>query len=442
MIWLYRFITWLATPLLRLLLWWRLYTGKEDPARLRERLGITTFPRPEGALLWVHAASVGESTSILPLLNKISERYPDLNMLVTTVTVASAKLMGKKLPQRAFHHYAPIDQPQVIKRFLRHWKPDFALWVESELWPNMILQTHRTGCEMIIVNGRMSTKSFRNWLRVRAVAVKLLDCFSIIYPQSQQDAERFRQLGAQMVEYVGNIKFDAPPLPADPKIMGELVGMIGGRPIWLGASTHPGEEAILAEVHKVLKELHPELLTIIVPRHASRGNSIAALLREKGLQIALRSKQESITAETDIYIADTMGELGVFYRLAGIVFIGGSMVAHGGQNPLEAARLDCAVVYGPHMENFRAICHELEAANACITITTVTQLEETIDELLRNQEKQEQLAQAALKMLEDKGSVVEKLLESIAPKLDAINSKYTNITQSINSNDNGNQALS
>lgn len=420
MVWLYRVVTWLASPLLRLVLWWRKRLGKEHPTRIRERLGKSALPRPDGPLLWVHAASVGESTSILPLLQRFSERYPALNMLVTTVTTSSAKLMGKKLPERAFHQFAPIDQPQVIRRFLKHWRPDYALWVESELWPNMVLQTRKSGCEMVIVNGRMSQKSFQHWLRLRGLAVRLLDCFSHIFPQSEQDARHFKQLGAQSVEYVGNIKFDAPPLPSDPKVMGELIGMIGARPIWMGASTHAGEEAILAEVHLVLRELHSDLLTIIVPRHASRGAAVSLLLRERGLKVALRSRQEPITEETDVYIADTMGELGVFYRVAGIVFIGGSLVAHGGQNPLEAARLDCAVVYGPHMENFRAICQELETAKACVPVTSLTALQETIDELLRNQEKQERIAQAALKMLEEKGSVVEALVEKLSPALDRV----------------------
>lgn len=422
--WLYRLITYLLGPLLPLYLRYRLRHGKEDKLRLGERLGHAGFPRPAGPLIWIHAASVGESTSVLPLIQALAERYPTLNILITTVTTSSATLMAKKLPERAFHQFVPIDHPSAIRRFLKHWQPKAAIWVESEIWPNMIYETHRSGCQMTMVNARMSARSFEQWKKHRNLLVPLLDCFDAFYPQSMVDAERLESLGAQGIEYLGNLKYDGAPLPIDSKATGELLGMIGDRPLWLAASTHHGEESACAQVHRVLKELYPELLTIIVPRHAHRGKSIASLIRnEHSLTVSRREKKEPIRPETDIYIADTMGELGIFYRLAGIVFIGGSLVPHGGQNPLEAARLDCALLYGPHMENFSSICRDLEVAGAAKRVASVTSLEEHVDTLLRNQEQQGQMAQAALSLLEKQGGVVEKLIEKLAPALNKLAEK-------------------
>lgn len=417
---LYRTASLLAAPLLPLWLRYRIRIDKEDALRYHEKLGKIAMHRPEGPIIWIHASSVGESLSVLPLIQEIAKAAPKAKLLVTTVTKTSAGLLDNKLPDGVIHQYAPVDTPLAIRRFLKHWQPSLALFVESEIWPNMITLAHQYGCELRLVNARMSARSMERWKKFPAAIVKLLDCFTAIYPQNQQSGDRFKQLGAQDLKYLGNLKYDAPPLPADPKAAGEIIGAVGARPRWMAASTHPGEDIIAGRVHRVLREINEDLLTIIVPRHPHRGETITQELRALGLQVARRSQGDTITADTDIYIADSIGEMGIFYRIAGIVFIGGSLVPRGGQNPLEAARLDCAIILGPHMENFPAITADLIRNDACIKVHDEAGLRLAVEELLHNNEMQEQLATAAAATVKKEGGAVGRILEEITPKLKSL----------------------
>ncbi len=417
---LYRIASWVATPLLPLWLRFRMHKGKEDHLRYQEKLGRIAMSRPQGKLIWIHASSVGESLSVLPLIQQISEQKPEVKILVTTVTKSSAKLLENKLPDCAIHQYAPVDSPRAIGKFLNHWQPSLALFIESEVWPNLITLTHRYGCEMRLMNARMSRRSFQRWKKFPGAIICMLDCFEAIYPQNTKSADHFRALGAQGIKHLGNLKYDAPPLPADSKTSGEVISSVGGRPRWLAASTHAGEEAMAGNVHHALSEVHEGLLTIIVPRHNTRGESIATELSAMGLKVARRSQKDPITAETDIYLADSMGELGIFYRIAGIVFMGGSLVPHGGQNPLEAARLDCALILGPHMDNFPAIVADFIRNDACLRVHNEENLRETVEELLHNHDTQETLAQAAHEMVTKEGGAVEKIIAEITPTLEAL----------------------
>lgn len=411
---LYRILTFLLAPVIYLYLLKRRKLGKEDPQRLRERMGYGAFPRPEGTLVWMHAASVGESTSVMPLVQRLCERYPSINFLITTGTVTSAKLLQTRLPERAYHHFIPADTPLAVKRFVRHWKPNLALWVESELWPNLVLETHAKGCPMVLLNARLSDKSFALWQQYRFMIRKLLSCFSLVLAQSEEDARRYRHLGASDVKYLGNLKFDAPALPDHVQQREVLQSAIAERPVWLAASTHPGEETMIADAHKSLCDNHPGLLTILVPRHPERGAAIAEELRGKGFRIALRSRGELPNKDTDLYIADTLGELGIFYRVATIVFVGGSLVPHGGQNPLEPARLGCAVMCGPYMDNFTDICQELESEGGILRVENNLQLGRELDALLKDKTKQEALASAARKMVEGKQGIVDVTVEELS----------------------------
>ncbi|MCI5050581.1 MAG: 3-deoxy-D-manno-octulosonic acid transferase [Rickettsiales bacterium] len=393
---LYRAISFGLYPFIWGWLRWRVRRGKEDGSRLRERFGRSVLPRPAGKLLWFHAASVGESNSIIPLLESLHAAVPDLNMLVTTGTVSSSQTIKNRLPERAVHQFVPVDLPGAVDRFLKHWKPDAAIWVESELWPNMIIQTGKRKIPMMLMNARMSDRSQSRWHRFRASFHTLMKPFTTLYAGSENDLRKFKNLGISNMQYVGNIKYDAPILPADSKRTSKLLSNMGDRRIWLAASTHPGEEEIVAQAHKHLRETFPELLTLLVPRHAHRGKEIAKMLREKKLTVGRRSKNHVLLPETDIYIADTMGELGMFYRLAGIVMVGGSFVPRGGHNPIEPAQLDCAVICGPHMYNFTGICKELMAENALDQVTNVEQLEDKIAHYLRDHDAQEQQAKRAL----------------------------------------------
>jgi len=418
---LYRLLTYIAGPAIDIYLQKRKKLGKEDALRFDERLGKAAFPRPDGTVVWIHAASVGEALSVLPIIKKLAEHYPGTNFLLTTGTITSAKIIESRLPDNTFHQYVPVDKITAVRRFLRHWKPNLALWVESELWPNLVTETARY-CPIIMVNGRISDNSYKSWQNYSSFSKEVLSRFSLCLPQSKHDAERFEKLGARNVKYLGNIKFDAPPLPSDPQKMGEILTMIGQRQIWMAASTHSPEERMIAEIHKELKETHPDLLTIIAPRHPKRMEDIIELLKDLELNIAVRSKNDEITEDTDIYLADTIGELGVFYRMVPIVFIGGSIANKGGQNPLEAARLDCTIVYGPHMDNFIEIKRELEDKHASLIAKDKGELFRIIDEMTNDHDKQESLAKAALDVIKEKQGVTDKIIEEIKPYIERVSS--------------------
>ncbi|HSR71286.1 MAG TPA: 3-deoxy-D-manno-octulosonic acid transferase, partial [Kiloniellales bacterium] len=351
-----------AGPLARWYLDARASQGKEDPARIGERLGRAGLPRPEGPLVWLHGASVGESLSALPLIERLRESRPALAILVTTGTVTSARIMAERLPAGVLHQYAPLDLPVAVDRFLGHWRPDLGLILESELWPNLLARARVGGCELVLLNARMSARSARHWARLRPLIRHLLGHFSMILAQTKEDAARLAGLSAVEPLAPGNLKAAAPPLEADPAELAALSKALADRPRWLAASTHSGEEGSVAAVHEALAPSRPGLLTLIVPRHPHRGPEIAAGLLRAGYRVARRGAGEMPGAETEIYLADTIGELGLWYRLTGIAFVGGSLVPHGGQNLLEPARLGCAVLCGPHVGNFRTLAEEMRAA--------------------------------------------------------------------------------
>jgi 3-deoxy-D-manno-octulosonic-acid transferase len=416
---LYAGAAWALGPAIRILLLLRRARGKEDPARLPERLGRAGLPRPEGPLVWLHGASVGEALSALPLIERLLAGDPARSVLVTTGTVTSARLMAERLPERAFHQFAPVDIPAAVARFLDHWRPDLALWLESELWPNMIAAAARRSVPMALVNARLSKRSYRRWRCLPGFARSLLGAFRLCLAQSPEDAGRFRALGAPHVESPGNLKYASPRLPADPAALEALRASIGARPLWLAASTHIGEEAIVAEAHRKLRNRHPALLTVIVPRHPERGAAIAAELAAAGLAVARRGADESPTPSTDIYLADTLGELGLFYRLAQISFVGGSLVPHGGQNLLEPAQLGCAVLHGPAVFNFEAIAAAMKAAGATERVHDAGGLAAAVDTLLTDAELRARRAEAASEVAAGEAGVLDRVMAALGPLLDA-----------------------
>jgi 3-deoxy-D-manno-octulosonic-acid transferase len=417
---LYRVVTWLLTPLAIAYLRYRRRRGKEHPIRFAERQGVASLARPRGPLVWIHAASVGEATAMSGLIERLLASRPELEILVTTGTVSSARLLEDRLPERARHQFAPADLPHWVARFLNHWRPDLALWVESELWPNLVLATHARGIPMALVNARLSARSYRRWRRWPGLIGPVLSAFDLCLAQDQQQAERFRSLGARDVAVVGDLKAAAAALPCAPAELMQLRGSVGSRPLWLAASTHPGEEEIAARVHRHLAPTHPGLLTIIVPRHPARRDRIAAMLTAQGLRIAGRSTGEPLTRQTDVYLADTMGELGLFYRLAGIVFIGGSLVAKGGHNPFEAARLDCAILHGPDMSNCAGMAAALAAAGASETVTGVETLARTVSALLADGPLQLKRAVAAARAAAAGLGILDAVLDRLALWLDRL----------------------
>jgi 3-deoxy-D-manno-octulosonic-acid transferase len=394
--------------------------GKEHPIRFRERRGLASATRPDGPLVWIHAASVGEATAVLGLIEHLLESRPNLEILVTTGTVTSARLLETRLPARARHQFVPADLPSWTARFLRHWHPDLALWVESELWPNLAFATHARGIPMVLVNARLSARSYRGWRRWPGLIGRVLGAFDLCLAQDKDQAERFRSLGARQVAAVGDLKATAPALPFDPRGLSGLRDAIGSRPLWLAASTHAGEEEIAARVHHKLAAQHPELLTIIAPRHPARAASIGAMLARQGLRTARRALADPLTCETQVYLADTMGELGLFYRLAEIAFVGGSLVAKGGHNPFEPARLGCAVLHGPDMSNCAALAAALAAVNAAQTVSGGAALAQAVSALLADPRLRAERAAAAIRVAAAGLGVLDAVLERLAPWLDRL----------------------
>lgn len=388
--------------------------GKEDVKRFNERVGRPTKPRPDGRLIWLHGASVGESISMLPLINRLLEIYPDAYVMVTTGTTTSAEVMAKRLPERAFHQYLPIDNPVFAARFVRHWQPTIALWFESEFWPAMLSTIKRRNIPLILINGRISNKSFKRWQQFDFVIKELLDCFTACLGQSEEDAYRLRALGAKDAMCLGNLKYAGLPIPVDEEKKKEIQDEIGERPVWLASSTHSDEEVKIGRHLKDLLAKHSGLLTIIAPRHPNRGVEIKNALREKyQLNVALRSANEKIMPETEVYIADTIGEMGIWYELCPIVFIGGSLIPHGGQNFMEPSRCRDAVIVGPHMHNFTDAMNRAKRADGIIQVDETVDLIDMVDQLLSNKE----LLEAKRSLAYNWATSEAKVLDGIAEKI-------------------------
>jgi 3-deoxy-D-manno-octulosonic-acid transferase len=417
----YRHFTALIGPLFRLYLAGRRTRGKEDSARFGERLGRAGAARPPGPLVWMHAASVGEAVSLLSLIDRLSRERPTLNLLVTTGTVTSARLLESRLPSsQARHQFVPVDRPLYVRRFLDHWRPDLAIWVESELWPNLVAATQERGIPTVLLNGRMSQGSYQRWQRWRGLIAPLLGRFALCLAQDAAQAARLNDLGARDAGTVGNLKSAAAPLPADAHELARLGGEIDERPRWLAANTHPGEEDAAAAAHRKLAPRHPGLLTIIAPRHPVRAAEIAAALQAKGLTVARRSQGDTITPDIAIYLADTLGEMGLFYRLADIAFVGGSLTPVGGHNPLEAALLGCAILHGRDMSNCIATVEELTAAGGAISVGGADELAAALDRLLADPAERRRRGRAAGAVATRDNGVLDKVLSRLAPLLDAI----------------------
>jgi 3-deoxy-D-manno-octulosonic-acid transferase len=412
---LYQKLSAAAVPLAPVMIKRRLKQGKEDPARVNERRGITSDVRPHGPLVWIHGASVGEVLAAAGLIERL--RAANLRILLTSGTVTSAAVAARRFPADVIHQYVPYDSPRYVARFLDHWQPSLALFIESDLWPNMILAGAARRLPMVLINGRMSHRSFPRWRRISATIAALLGCFEVCLAQSDVDAERFTALGSRNVVTTGNLKLDVQAPPADNARLERMMAVTRGRPVIVAASTHPGEEEILAEVHRELAGYFPSLLTVIVPRHPGRGEAIARMIAASGLHVSLRSHEDLPTATTDIYVADTMGELGLFYRLAPVVFMGGSLVEHGGQNPIEAIKLGAAILHGPHVFNFTDVYDALDAGGGAQLAGTEQALVRQIGQWLDNPATRQTSVEAAGRVVEQLGGALDRTLAALEPYL-------------------------
>lgn len=411
----YRKLSAICTPLASVLIRRRLKQSKEDPARIDERRGIARIERPDGPLVWIHGASVGEVLAAAALIERL--RSLGMQILLTSGTVTSAAIVAKRFPPDIIHQYIPYDAPRFVARFLNHWKPSLALFIESDLWPNMILSASKRRIPLVLINARMSQRSFPRWQKMSTTIGALLGCFDVCLAQSETDADRFARLGSRSVVVTGNLKLDVQAPPGDVTKLETLLTATRDRPIVVAASTHPGEEEIIAGAHKALTGFFPGLLTVIVPRHAHRGESIAQAMKPTGAQVALRSRNELPEARTDIYVADTMGELGVFYRLSPVVFMGGSLVPHGGQNPIEAVKLGASVIHGPHVFNFTDVYDALNGAGGARLAGSPEELVKLIGQMLGDVAAREAAIDAGRNVVSRLGGALDRTMSALEPYL-------------------------
>ena len=347
----------LAAPLLRR----RLARGKEDPDRWREKLGEATASRPPGRLVWLHAVGLGEVLALRGLAAEMADRAPDLTFLLTSTARSSAEATARNLPPRTIHQYLPLDLPGPRRRFLDHWRPDLSVWAEQDLWPGLVTEAARRGIPLALVNARMNADAYRRRARARGLYAPLLRAFRLIAAQDPATARHLEALGAPApVAVTGSLKPAAPPLADDPAARAAVEAASGTRPLWLAASTHAEDEAVAFAALDAM----PGTLLILAPRLPRRGPEIAAAACAARLAPALRSAGDLPGPDTRVYIADTIGELGLWYRMSPAALVGGSFGPVNGHNPWEPARLGCAILHGPNIANFAADYAALDAEGA------------------------------------------------------------------------------
>ncbi|MCQ2913658.1 MAG: 3-deoxy-D-manno-octulosonic acid transferase [Alphaproteobacteria bacterium] len=413
----YRCLTYFAYPLISVYLACRKFKGKEDLNRFNERMGYPNLKRPEGKLVWIHGASVGETLSVQPLIKKIQEVYPNLNIMVTSGTLTSAELMEKRLTGKAFHQYIPIDCPNQVKRFVEYWKPDVAFWIESEFWPNLLSEIKSKNIPLILINGRVSDRSFSRWKKLKSLSHELQSLFTKSFGQTDEDARRLKELGAQETDCVGNMKFGVGELICDETELNKVKSQIKSRHCWVAGSTHEGEDEPLAIAQKIIKEKFRDALLVLAPRHPKRADEVKQIFTKFGFNVAMRSKKEKITDKVDVYIADTIGEMGLSYRLGEIAFVGGSLIPFGGQNMIEPARLNKVVLCGPGTTNFREIVAKAKSQEALIEIKNGEELANAAIDLLSDEEKLKRMQKNAFDFAVKEQGVTDRLVEALKPYL-------------------------
>ncbi|MCI5078539.1 lipid IV(A) 3-deoxy-D-manno-octulosonic acid transferase [Oricola sp.] len=391
----------------------RLSRGKEERGRRRERYGRSTLSRPDGPMIWIHAASVGETGAVAALIERI--RALGINVILTTGTVTSANFARDRLGPDMLHQYVPLDLKPAVSRFLDHWRPDLAIFAESELWPMTILELGARRIPQVLINGRMSDRSYKRWAKRMAVAESLFEHLSHVAVQTEMDGERFSALGARPVTVTGNLKADVDMPPVDERELRRLAIAIGNRPRWAAISTHEGEEVVAARVHKALQKFRPDLITIVVPRHPSRATALRRTLEERGLTVTCRSLREPVTPKTDIYLGDTIGEMGLYLRLTDIAFVGKSLLGEGGQNPLEPAMLGTAVLSGPHVSAFTEAYQRLVDARAARLVDDETALAKMVHHLLSQPKACEAMGRAGARVVAEMGGALDRTWQALDP---------------------------
>ncbi|MBU6141219.1 MAG: 3-deoxy-D-manno-octulosonic acid transferase [Proteobacteria bacterium] len=410
----YRTLSVLLFPFIEIYLFYRVYKKKEDKKRLRERFGNPSQSRPDGDLTWLHAVSVGETNSSLILVDELLKNSPKTTILFTTTTLTSAATVEAKIPEfngKVIHQFLPIDSLFCVRDFLQFWRPIRAIFVESEIWPNLISEARAMGSEVFLVNARMSEKSAKRWSVARMIGFDIFENFNAIFAQSEEDKNRFSKLTKNEIFLYGNLKSQARDLSFNSDELTKLKSQIGTRKFWLAASTHKGEEEFVIQAHRELKKHFPDLLTILIPRHPNRAEEIKLLFGE--INFAQRSQNQNIASSTEIYLADTLGELGTFYRLNNFAFLGGSLLPIGGHNPFEPIKLGCSVITGSHTFNFKEIYENLRQENACVIVDSKENLIKNLREFLDNPNIASALSSKASSIIANSENIVEKIVKKI-----------------------------
>ncbi len=407
-------------PIVGPYLGFRAAKGKEDRSRRRERYGFASVARPTGPLVWFHAASVGETMAVIPLIKEVRRR--GIAVLLTTGTITSAKVVRERLGPDVIHQYVPLDVKPAISRVLEYWHPDLAIMAESEIWPMTILELGKRHIPQVLVNGRISDRSFPRWKRRMSIADAIFENFALVVAQSELDADRFRTLGALPVMVSGNLKVDTDAPPADSSVLRGYLDQIRDRRTWAAISTFEGEEAAAGNVHRALKE-RTGLLTIVVPRHPERGDAIADMLTARGLKVARRTLNDPLTPETDIFLGDTIGEMGLYLRMTEIAFVGRSLFAEGGQNPLEPAMLGCAILSGGNVQNFRESYQQLARNGSAKMVRDVEMLAKGVHYLMMNDDMRKQMIEAGQETVQEMRGALRATIKGLEPYINPLTVK-------------------
>ena len=370
----YRFLINLIFLLSPLILVFRLLKKKEDIKRFKEKFCFFSKKRSEGKLLWFHGASVGEIQSIIPLVEKLEKNNKVKTILITSNTLSSSKIFQKFKLKKTVHQFFPIDTNYLIKKFLNYWKPSAAFFVDSEIWPNTIYNLDKNKIPMILINGRITKSSFEKWKKIPSFSKDIFDKINLCFPSSKQSEKYLKQLGVKRIKFIGNLKFSQSENEKLSKSNNEIEKFIKNKKTWCASSTHNTEELICGLVHKNLKKKYKNLLTFIIPRHIERTEAIIKELNDINLITHTHEPKKKIPKNTDIYIVNSYGKTKSFYNICNNIFLGGSLIKHGGQNPLEATRYGCKVLHGPNVSNFREIYRFLNKKNLSRKITNQDQL--------------------------------------------------------------------
>ena len=379
MFFIYRILINLIILISPLIIFFRIINNKEDKIRFKEKFCFFSKKRGNGKLIWFHGSSVGEIVSIIPLIEKLEKKKSISKILITSSTLSSSKVLSKFKFKKTIHQFFPVDSNMLTKKFLNYWKPSIAIFIDSEIWPNMIFNIKENNIPLLLLNARITKKSFNRWKNIPTFSKSLFSKFNICLSQNKETCKYLKHLGAKKIKLFGNLKFSESNNEKNNNINNKLKKIFKFRKIWCAASTHNTEEKLSALVHKKLKKKYKDLITIIIPRHIQRTNDIINEAKNLNLNVQTRSLNNKINNKTDIYLVDTYGESKSFYRICKTVFLGGSLVNHGGQNPIEAARFGCKIIHGPYIQNFTEVYKLLKKNKISFKIKNIEQLVHWVD---------------------------------------------------------------